>query len=451
MAWGRVKRLHSTTHMKPPFTLCLRVVLHVALLRAPVGLTRAEQKDEAPEFRTPHAPNGGSLVLGPDGYFWGATQGGGIKEGGTIYKVKSDGSDFTHVLSFTGNGPSNKGSGPRAGLVNDGKGFLWGTTYEGGHSDQGTLFKVNASTGVLTTVVEFSQDGTANKGYHPLAELVSDGKGSFWGSTNSSGGEFSWGTIFKVDISTGVLTTVVEFTKNGPLNRGCRPRGGLLDDGQGSFWGTTEGDYSPMIVRHSWDEAESYGTVFKVDATSGVLTTVVEFTDNGAANKGCTPMAGLANDGKGSFWGTTNGGGANGTGTVFKVNAATGVLTTVIEFAARTAKSNPSFPEARLVNDGQGFLWGTTSDANFGFGSGNDNGTVFKINISTGTLTTVWKFGEGSILYQGTTPLAGLVSDGSGSFLGTTVSGGEGGGTVFKVNATTGALSILVWFDKPGR
>ena len=64
---------------------------------------------------------------------------------------------------------------------------------------------------------------------------------------------------------------------------------------------------------------------------AGVLTTLVEFTDNGTSNKGRRPQAGLVQSSDGFFYGTTSLGGAFGNGTVFKMTA-TGVLTTLVEF-----------------------------------------------------------------------------------------------------------------------
>ena len=90
-------------------------------------------------LRSPQTPGSGALLLGSDGYFWG-TGGGGAYGCGTIYKVKADGSDWTTVLSFTGNGENNKGAGSGGGLVSDGAGYLWGTTEGGGAHGYGTVF-----------------------------------------------------------------------------------------------------------------------------------------------------------------------------------------------------------------------------------------------------------------------------------------------------------------------
>lgn len=157
-----------------------------------------------------------ALVLGPDGYYWGTSMYGGGHDEGTIYKIKADGTDWATVLSF---GDSNSGGIPEGGLVSDGASFLWGTT---NGDDWGTVFKVHATSGLLTTVVNFTKDQIPQTGRRPLAGLVSDGNGSLWGST-SHGGTRGGGTVFKVNAETGVLTTVVEFSHNVGVHNGDTP------------------------------------------------------------------------------------------------------------------------------------------------------------------------------------------------------------------------------------
>jgi uncharacterized repeat protein (TIGR03803 family) len=384
--------------------------------------------------KPPANPGYGILALGPDGYYWGTRELGGTKGGGMIFKVKADGSDWQPVLSFTGDDAINKGSSPMPGLASDGNGFLWGTTLTGGVNGRGTIFKVNASSGLLTTVVEFTDNGASNKGRDINGGLIDDGRGFFWGTTQR-GGEKYYGTVFKVDARNGLLTTVVEFTSNKEKNKGGYPYAGLVSDGAGSVWGTTR-----------FGGEKNVGTVFKVNMNSGALTTIAEFTDD-KANGGYSPCASLVNDGSGSIWGTTNQGGANGCGTVFKVNASSGALTTVIVFTGNGGSNKGQYPYGELVSDGAGSFWGTTQ-----FGGANGCGTVFKVNSRSGLLTTVVEFTGKDGSNKGRNPTAGLSSDGAGSFWGMTNEGGENdNGTVFKVNATTGALTTVkefIWKHK---
>ena len=422
--------------MKTPFASCGAALLTVfCFLAACLSVAHAAPKHELlASFSTPPKyPGYGVLTRGPDGYFWGATRTGGAYQFGTIYKVKADGSDWQTMLSFSGNGDFNAGSYPYSGLVSDDTGFLWGTTFAGGSGGFGTVFKVNAVTGVLSTVLEFNDNG-ANKGAHPYAGLVSDGAGWFWGTTCGGGanpGASFFGTVFKVSANTGELITLVQFTSNGAIGRGAFPYAGLVDDGAGFFWGTA-----------SSGGAFDFGTVFKVDAHTGWLTTVIEFGDDGTSLRGRGPHSSLVSDGAGSLWGTAEAGGSNGLGTVFKIAVATGVLTKVIDFSGTTGPNTGAAPWAGLVSDGMGFFWGTTRSG----GTGNF-GTVFKINTASGELASVLEFSDNGPANKGREPFAGLVSDGAGSLLGTTLQGGaSGNGTVFKVNVATGGLTTLVDF-----
>jgi uncharacterized repeat protein (TIGR03803 family) len=354
-----------------------------------------------------------------------------------VFKIDIATGVRTTVFEFTGDLVSNKGFAPRAGLVSDGAGSLLGTTITGGTAQNGTVFKVKVNTGELTTLLSFVGGGAKNRGINPLGGLVDDGAGVLWGATaygGAYGRENSFGTLFKVNPSSGVLTTVVDFTGNGASNKGSLPYGGLVSGGAGVLWGTTAAG-----------GANDKGTVFKVNASSEVLTTLVDFTGNGISNKGSGPAAALVSDGAGFFWGTTGYGGANNLGTVFKVNASTGELTTLVEFTGNGASNKGSGPFGALVSDGAGFFWGTTSGTNAD-GDANNLGTVFKVNASTGELTTLVEFTGNGASNKGSAPYGGLVSDGAGFFWGTTNGGGANDlGTVFKVNASTGELTSERW------
>ena len=115
-----------------------------------------------------------------------------------------------------------------------------------------------------------------------------------------------------------------------------------------------------------------------MNATSGVLTTLVEFTGSGASNKGAIPSNGLVSDGSGFFWGTTYQGGAANIGTVFKVNATNGMLTTLMEFTGSGSQGNSgSYPEyGSLLKHTDGNFYGTTIGGGPGGG-----GTIFRLRF----------------------------------------------------------------------
>ncbi len=414
--------------------------------------------------QAPKRPTRGALVAGPDGYYWGTTETGGYGHG-TIYKVKPDGTDWRTVISFTQDGAKNRGRNPVGGLTSDGAGNFWGTTIEGGVLNEGTVFKVNATTGELTTIVEFSWDGPINRGAFPAGTLMKDEAGIVWGTTNG-GGIGGSGTVFKIDPATGIFTTVIDFTGMGTLVPGAAPNAGLVSDGRGFLWGTT-----------SYGGAYNTGTLFKVNRNTGELTTVYHFSDFGfpihslclrgpdelwgAAGNSLFKVnldtqivtrllqssnavrSGLINGGDGFLWFVTDDAGSGSDGGILKLNPQTGVVTLAYNFTGNNDTGRR--PEAPLVWDGAGSFIGTTNR-----GGRTGFGTVFKFHSASGTLTTISNFTDEVAPTKGEFPYCGLVSDGAGFLWGTTQHGGKGDGTIFKVDEVTGELFTVVEFEKNG-
>ena len=351
---------------------------------------------------------------------------------GYLYKMKADGSGWKRVHTFRPDLSPPAGINPAGGLVSDGVDSLLGATSSGSLAlGYGTLYKINAATGVLTTLVKFTGKSGPYLGSFPTATLAPAGGGVFWGSTDRGGTDFA-GTLFKFHPATSLFSTVAEF----PVSPGFSsdmlvPTGAWVSDGHGSWWGT-----------NFFGGAEHCGSVFKVDATTGELTTVVEFAEG---KGGSRPLGSLVSDGAGFLWGVCSYGG-HGYGTLFKVHATTGALTSVVEFTGSTGSAPGSYPQTAMVSDGHGFLWGCTPRG------GSDNvGTLFKVDIASGTLTTLVEFERNESHHKGYSPNAPLVSDGHGAFLGTTQRGGKkDAGTIFKIDIATGVLTTLVELGKVG-
>jgi uncharacterized repeat protein (TIGR03803 family) len=124
----------------------------------------------------------GALVQASDGFFYGTTS-------GTIFRISSSGV-FTNLYSFTG---GNDGARPYAGLVQGTDGYLYGTTSAGGAQGYGTVFRISTN-GALTTLHSFtgSKDGA-----YPYSALLQGTDGSFYGTT-FEGGQDNQGTVFRL-------------------------------------------------------------------------------------------------------------------------------------------------------------------------------------------------------------------------------------------------------------
>jgi uncharacterized repeat protein (TIGR03803 family) len=248
----------------------------------------------------------GGLVQGTDGDFYGTTNGGGAKNGGTVFKITLSGT-LTTLHSFHGT----EGTYPSTGLVQSTDGNFYGTTGEGGNINGcrpvgcGTIFKITPS-GRVTTLHSF--DRTDGSG---ASALIQANDGNFYGTTDS-GGANGIGTVFKITPS-GTLTTLHSFDG---LD-GSVPEAGLVQATNGKFYGTTASG-----------GANGEGTVFKI-TPSGTLTTLYSFCAQGGGScpGGSAPSA-VVQGNNGKLYGTTVFGGnynhsqacQNGCGTIFRLS-----------------------------------------------------------------------------------------------------------------------------------
>ena len=336
-------------------------------------------------------PEGNLTDIG--GTLYGTTYGGGSNGAGTVFSINADGTNEQILYSFAANGVD--GFNPSAGLTDVG-GTLYGTTYEGGTNNDGTVFSID-STGNKHTLLNFN----GSNGAYPLASLTDVG-GTLYGTT-PFGGTSDRGTVFSIDTS-GNEHTLYNFT--GTSGDGIFPEGNLTDIG-GTFYGTTS----------QGGGADNGGTVFSINADGTNEQTLYSFTGTGV--DGFNPSAGLTDVG-GTLYGTTQEGGSSGQGTVFSIDTS-GNEHTLFSFNFADGDE----PVAGLTDVG-GTLYGTTYR-----GGTNGGGTVFSIDTDGTNEQTLYNFtGTGG---DGVFPAASLIDVG-GTLYGTTYEGGTNNdGTVFSL------------------
>jgi uncharacterized repeat protein (TIGR03803 family) len=219
---------------------------------------------------------------------------------------------FTILHTFNGT----DGGFPFAAMIRGTDGYLYGTTINGGNA--GTVFKINPG-GALTTVYSFCSRSNCSDGAYPAASVFEGTDGNFYGTTDATGsfGE-NLGTVFKLTPS-GVLTTLHRFSN--PKKGGAFPGAGVIEATDGNFYGTTESDGSA-----------SSGEVFKV-TPKGEFTVLHSFCSVSGCADGQNPLAPLLQAADGDLYGTTEGGGTTGDGTVFKITTG-GALTTLYNFCS---------------------------------------------------------------------------------------------------------------------
>jgi len=347
-----------------------------------------------------------------------------------LVTVLSPAQTFTTLLQFNG---ANGGT-PLSPLIQDFDGNLSATSEfagsHGGANFGGTAYKTSTA-GTLTTLYNFCVGGSGNctDGYNPVAGLAQDASGMFYGTATAGGthGPFAaYGTVFKLT-SSGVLTTLHSFCALGGCADGTNPNGGVILASNGSLYGTTVSGGT-----------KGSGTVFKM-TTSGTLTTLHDFCSLTNCSDGAQPSAGLVQASDGNFYGSTNAGGTNSEGTVFKITAS-GTLSTLYAFCSQSSCMDGAKPYAKFLQAADGNLYGTTTS-----GGKFNQGTVFKITTA-GKLTTLYSFCKLAACADGKTPLGTLIQATDGNFYGTTFLGGANGfGTIFELKPT-GTLTTLYSF-----
>ena len=377
---------------------------------------------------------------------------------------------YAETVPYTFSGGAD-GAAPSAGLIFDSKGNLYGTAVNGGNTSGtncpgedpptgcGVVFELSppsGGSGPWTQTVLYTFTGGSD-GAYPQASLVLDSKGNLYG-TASNGGKTSGsicsglggcGVVFELSPpsgGTGPWTESTIYTFTGGAD-GAIPYASLIFDSEGNLYSTTLGG------GESGD-----GTVFELTppgSGSGPWTETALYGFTGLPD-GANPQGNVIFDSAGNLYGTTNGGGATGHGSVFELSPPSGGSGQWAEnvLFSFNGRAQGAFPYAGLVFDSKGNLYGTTAIGGSQSGATckrtNGCGVVFEVSPPTGggdnwTETVLYSFSAGS---DGGFPYAGVIFDASGNLYGTTVQGGnttgancsgsDGCGVVFKLSPPTG-------------
>jgi uncharacterized repeat protein (TIGR03803 family) len=367
-----------------------------------------------------------NVIIGPDGALYGTTVEGGtnscLGQGcGVVFRLArgADGEWRETVLhDFAGS----DGWFPEGGLVADKAGNLYGATVHGGPNGCaglgcGVVFEL-ARGKAGEWAFKVLHNFALTDGAEPYAGMIFDSKGNLYG-TASSGGNIS------ACSDEGGCGVVFKLTAGGKGNW-TETVAYAFDGGDGG------GPMGPVIFDSSgnlygttlYGGANKSGTVFKLTPEGhGQWAEEVLHSFSSYTGDGDEPVYGVTFDALGNVYGTTRFGGTRGEqgwGTAFRLTPEKGGKwkETVLRSFDR-AKAGGGFMSSGLIFDAEGNLYGST-----GSGGKYSGGAVFKLTPrakGSWGQTVLHSFGNGS---DGSDPIGGLVFDSSGHLLGSASKGG---------------------------
>jgi uncharacterized repeat protein (TIGR03803 family) len=215
------------------------------------------------------------LIADAAGNLFGTTQRGGANDGGTVFELAKNASGYasaaTVLYSFCTQTNSQRvctdGQQPAAGPIADATGNLFGTTFGGGAHGEGTVFELakTASGYASTPTILYSFCAQLNcaDGQRPKAGLIADAAGNLFGATQA-GGAHEEGTVFELAKTASsyasAATVLYSFCAQTNCTDGATPVAGLIADGAGNLFGTTQLGGGP----------NNQGTVFELGGSGFV-------------------------------------------------------------------------------------------------------------------------------------------------------------------------------------
>ena len=347
-------------------------------------------------------------------------------------KPATGGGSTERVLySFDANGVD--GYDPWAGLIFDAAGNLYGTTAEGGtygscYGGCGTVFELTPTAGGGWAEQVLYSFGNGTDGAFPAAGLIFDAAGNLYGTT-LGGGDYGYGTVFELTPTVGGGWTeqvLYSFNLNG--TDGVWPAANLIFDRSGNLYSTTWGGGE---YEYNCDNGvPGCGTVFELSPTAGGGWTEQVLWNFGNGTDGTNPEAGLIFDAAGNLYGTTVNGGTydncsyGGCGTVFELTPTAGGGWTEQVLHNFGNGTDGAYVYGGLIFDAAGNLYGTASGGGTYTSCLGGCGMVFELTSTGGggwTETVLYSFGNGT---DASAPTASLIFDRSGNLYGTTEWGG---------------------------
>jgi uncharacterized repeat protein (TIGR03803 family) len=313
------------------------------------------------------------VVLDAHGNLYGmttATQ--GPLPNGSVYKLSQVSSGtwrLSTLHAFSGGADGGfQTSYPSGALAFSNAGQLLGNTSGGGASGRGVVFDLRPATPFYWYELVVHPFAGGADGRVPQGALTFDAAGNLYGTTALGGGNNDAGTVFKLTPNRGSFgwTETVLYSFQGSSNNGDGyfPDSGVILDSGGNLFGTT-----------TFGGSGDVGTVFELTPSAGgTWTESVVYSFSGPDG---TYPHGLTQDSSGNIYGTAEGGGPYGNGTVFELTRS-GQQWTLQTLYAFTGRLDGGLPTGTLLLDGAGNIFGTASEG--GSGGPEHGGVVFELS-----------------------------------------------------------------------
>ena len=285
------------------------------------------------------------------GNLYGTTDQGGAHGYGVVFELSPQGTSWTETVLYSFAGGTD-GADPDGVLIMDPAGNLYGTTYQGGTGNNGTVFELSPSGGNWTEQVIYNTPNGVVTG------VTMDTAGNLFGAGDSSVAGDS--AVFELSPNGqgGWNSTVIYTFASRPEVAGT-----LTLDSVGNLYGVTDAD------------ANGCGKVYKLTLKSGKWTSKTLYNFVKGGTDACDPYSGIVFDAAGNIYGTTFKGGAAGKGAVYELLAPVGKSTTYTEKVLWSFDGTDGASAwASLILDSSGNLYGTTYA-----GGSNGDGVVFEV------------------------------------------------------------------------
>lgn len=334
-------------------------------------------------------PKGTLTLVGNNLY--GYTSGGGLYEKGVIFKVDTTGNNFLVLYNFTDGANNELGNEPHHDAMLYYNNTLYGATVYGGNNNYGVIFKINLDGTGYSPVHIFK--GGVDDGAQPHSGVLA--VDSFFYGTTAEGGLEGRGTIYKMKPDGTEFSVLSSFQKSTGHNPHCRLT--LGSDGHTLYGTTKSGGADGVGVVFSFDLADSNASAnykmihsfHKKDKKNGYT------TEHGFVTRSNTKLYGL-----------THYGGEHDNGVIYSLNEDGSDFQIIHSFDSKTKDGFSPYGSLQLSN---GFLYGTTQD-----GGENIRGTIFRIDTEGKNYKTILSFDKPT---SGEYPIDNVIFNSSGTTL----------------------------------